>query len=115
MWVAIETTVFDLLGSIRFQCEEQSAPKSTRRVTKSLTLNGGVFLDDQGFVSADEDHELVLTAPTAALVASLEYLHKNYSTLLLSSRRGVFTGTMELLEPGRKVKIKFLTASKLSS
>ncbi|MBF0308130.1 MAG: hypothetical protein HQL56_01190 [Magnetococcales bacterium] len=115
--VALAATEADPDGSVVFMAEDADTGSLSRRVNKTKTLDGGVYLLDQGFVAEDQDFSLTISNPTQAIVAGIQHLVKSYDVVLLMSRDGAFLGAIETLKAGISggVSLTFLTSEKVSA
>ena len=85
-----------------------------RRVTKTKTLDGNVYLNDQGFSIADRDFTFTISNPVIADIEKLDVLHKGFSNLRLANEEGVFEGAITDFRKGQSPTFTFLVSSKIS-
>ena len=89
-------------------------PETKRRSTKTLTLDGGVFINDLGFGDSDSDFDFNIPNPVVADIEKLDVLHQNYSTLRLVTETGMYEGSISQLRKSREVTFKFQVSQKIS-
>lgn len=116
MFVALDSAVFDPIGSIVLNATPDSElSASTRRVTRTATLDGNAALIDNGWTAADST--LTIEAHlTAAEEATLQRLIRVYPEVVCSTDQGCYLGVIELfrrVSSGRFV-ISFLIQQALS-
>lgn len=82
-------------GNIKIaELSDSKLNDSTRRVTRRATINGGVYLDDNGFSHGDRTFEIKAKA-TPGLVESVDQLKINYSQYKCLTNEGVFNGVIQ--------------------
>ena len=100
MRVTFESTVFDPVGSIGLDALPGSdLSASTRRVTRTATLDGNAVIIDNGYTAADS------TLSVEAWVTETEYqrlqhLMQTYPELIASTLDGCYLGVIDALRPG---------------
>jgi hypothetical protein len=111
---AISTKIFDHAGSLLlFGLDENTSDlhNYNRRLTRTATLDTGVFIDDRGYFDGDRSIEMVLTG-TDALFNSLLYLIQNYSSVLIMLPDGAYNGNIsKLRKTSGKIRVSFLIES----
>ena len=95
MFVALESYVFDPLGSIVLNATPDSElSASTRRVSRTATLDGNAALIDNGWTAADST--LTIEAHlTAAEEATIQRLIRVYPEVVCSTDSGCYLGVIE--------------------
>jgi hypothetical protein len=89
--IGICTQTYDLDGARVFhQTHTSDTQRSTRRVSRTATLDGGVVIDDGGYAAGDRTIELKQTNPAQADIDFCNYVLQNYSTVILTCREGAF-------------------------
>ena len=113
--IGLSTPTFDLDGSVLLLKTESSDLTSTsRRVTRSATLDGKVSLADMGFSHGDRTLSILAQSITKAKEASVFYLQENYPLLLLTCAEGAFVGTIDGMSRNEsELNISFLVKEKL--
>ena len=86
----------------------------TRRVTKTATLGGGVYINDLGFSEADRDFQFSFPNPDPDTIQKLIELEKVSSSILLATNEGLFSGVIDQISPGTVPKVRFRVSSKIS-
>ena len=100
--IGISTKIYDLQGARYFRQAELDIKKSNennrrdRRVSRTATLAGGVFIYDTGYAPGDRDITVKVPAASGAVAAFLAYLVKNYSEIIISTAEAVFLGVPAL-------------------
>jgi len=72
-----------------------SLDEPAARVSRTKTLDGGVHIDHSGV--ADGDRTFTINTPdvTEAQYTILKRLHRNYTSITIACRPGVFKGTIQ--------------------
>mgnify|MGYP000912754081 FL=1 len=86
----------------------------SRRVSRTQTLDGGCVINDGGFSHGDRTLQIV-TPYEENRWNVLWNLTQNHTQVTVSTREGLFLGTIENLdEEDRKIRIRVLLKEKLS-
>lgn len=113
--VSISSLVFDPAGSVVIDADAADSDTETvaRRLTRSPTLNGGVYHDDRGF--ADGDRTLIFKPVDLSLAAkdTLVYLVRTYALVSVATSEGVFTGSLSF-KGGASPVVQILIKEKLT-
>ena len=87
----------------------------SRRVSRIQTLDGGCVINDGGFSHGDRTMEIVTPYETERWTV-LWNLTRNHTQVMVSTREGLFLGTIEYLNAEEaKVRIRILIKEKLSA
>lgn len=116
MFIALESYVFDPIGAIVLNATPDSElSASTRRVSRTATLDGNAALIDNGWTAADST--LTIEAHlTLAEEATIQRLIRVYPEVVCSTDQGCYLGVIEFfrrVSSGRFV-ISFLIQRALS-
>lgn len=110
MQITFESTVFDPVGVISLEALPGSdLSASTRRVTRTATLDGNAVIIDNGYTSADSTLN-VEAALTEAEARRLHHLMQTYPEIIASTPDGCYLGVVESVRQGRdgRIAISFL-------
>ena len=107
--IGLSTVIADANGDlIIYEDEDSRIDEATARVTKTLTLDGGVLIDYQGFFPADIDME-VKAAVDESVESKLKGIKDDHIYLIVSTRIGLYLAVMSrLFFDSGNVTIKFL-------
>ncbi len=91
------TLEFDLDGDIVIHDEfsESQVHDFKRRVSRTKTLDGGVYINDFGYTSGDRTIELSLGSLSLVDVDNVKRLFKSYSKFIVVTREGPFLANAE--------------------
>lgn len=110
MQITLESTVFDPVGVIRLEALPGSdLSASTRRVTRTATLDGQAVIIDNGYTSADSTLAIEATL-TEAEAQRLHHLMQIYPEIIASTPDGCYLGVIDSVRQGRdgRLAISFL-------
>lgn len=112
--IAISTPTYDLNGHIVIHEDVTTLyPELRRRATRTATLDGKSSIADMGY--SDSDGTFIVTLTDAGLTEQLERLIKTYPLLYLSSKKGVFSGVIQLMNTQiNPIEFTFLIKQKIS-
>ena len=110
MQITFESTVFDPVGVVGLEALPGSdLSASTRRVTRTATLDGQAVIIDNGYTAADSTLAIdaALTEPEAR---ALEHLMRIYPEIIATTPEGCYLGVIESVRQGRdgSIAISFL-------
>ena len=91
--IGISTVLFDLNGHVELLNANILNPNTvqmTRRVNKTKTLDGGVFVSDFGYNASDENIEVVAHSLSKEVVELLKNILRFHSRLILTTVDGAF-------------------------
>lgn len=117
MLCSICSELFDYTGNHLFELdlENSDLPKTSRRVSRTATLDGGCVVVDNGFTVADNTFQLALPRTMdKADQDSLESTVQLHSSLSISVDGGIYSGVCESVTWGDKRKIKVLITGALN-
>jgi hypothetical protein len=110
MQITLESTVFDPVGVISLEALPGSdLSASTRRVTRTATLDGQAVIIDNGYTSADSTLAIE-AALTEAEAQRLHHLMQIYPESIASTPDGCYLGVIDSVRQGRdgRLAISFL-------
>jgi len=110
MQITFESTVFDPVGVISLEALPGSdLSASTRRVTRTATLDGQAVIIDNGYTSADSTLAIEATL-TEAEAQRLHHLMQIYPEIIATTPEGCYLGVIESVRQGRdgSIAISFL-------
>ena len=110
MRITLESTVFDPVGVISLEALPGSdLSASTRRVTRTATLDGQAVIIDNGYTSADSTLAIEATL-TEAEAQRLHHLMQIYPEIIATTPEGCYLGVIESVRQGRdgSIAISFL-------
>jgi len=114
--ISLSTTTYDLLGSVFLDNIDSSVQLQgiSRRAVRTMTLDGGAYVTDSGFSDADRTLDVTLSNGTQAQFDAITYLVKNYSTLVVITEAGAFSGVItEFTDAARGSRLKILISGTL--
>ena len=114
--IGLSTLVYDLNG---FMMLKESAdtifPNTTRRVSRSATLDGNSIISDFGHSVSDGTYLIKIRDLLAADRDKLKNLVESYSLMRLSTKQGCMLGVIKSLDvEAYPVEISFLVQEKVS-
>jgi hypothetical protein len=114
--ISISTPTFDLNGSVVIHKSQASnLSNTTRRVSRTATLDGGVAMADMGFSDGDRTLQVVAAEADRDLESKLLYLQTNYPLLVLCCEKGCFLGAIDSLSRRQgALSLSFLVKEKLT-
>ncbi|MCU7836535.1 MAG: hypothetical protein KZQ83_14960 [gamma proteobacterium symbiont of Taylorina sp.] len=117
--IGISSRLFDLNGSFIFNLQDYDVgddlDEGSRRVTRAKTLNGGVYINDNGYVAGDKTISILLLNPKKDLVNRLKALLQNHGEVTISMNDEVLLCVPEsYLLSGGNFRIIFLAKELLS-
>jgi hypothetical protein len=116
--ISVCTKEFDLLGS--FIISERlgivgNRDTLTRRISKSATLDGGVFINDGGLSHGDRSFQIQLNSPSQSLIDTIKYMIEYHSDFTISKEDGLFSGVIEdLSDSGTRYTVSLSVREKLT-
>ena len=95
--VVISSIVFDVYGSlvIKKLSTDTVLEDSTRRITRTATLDGGASIYDGGYSAADRILTVGATPFTEAMLERVKYLIRNYPRVIVTCVAGGFECAFE--------------------
>jgi len=85
------------------------------RVSRKKTLDGGVYIDHSGVSDGDRTFVIALPEVTEAQYTIIKRLYRNYTSITIACREGVFKGTIERIRfSGARLDVTILIEEKLS-
>ena len=114
--IIISTKEFDIDGSIILHedLERSDIRNTSRRVSRTATLDGQVNLDDAGYTDGDRIIHIFAQNIPKADYDNLQRIHRLYTTLRCATEEGLFEGVIETLSlSGGEASIRFLVSSRL--
>jgi hypothetical protein len=116
MRVTFESTVFDPAGSIGFDALPGSdLSASTRRVTRTATLDGNAVIIDNGYTAADSSLSVEAWVNEPDL-QRLQHLIQTYPEIVATTSEGCYLGVIDVVRQGGdgKTRVSFLIQRTLS-
>ena len=112
--ISLSSITADSDGSIVFDTLPSSEIKETsRRVSRTKTLDGGCVITDSGF--SDSDRTLSVNAEYSSDVATiLNHLHQDKTLIHIAVDEDFFSGVISSLKIKDNIKIQILIKEKLS-
>jgi hypothetical protein len=107
----------DPAGYIELDVKDSTtAGKTSRRVNRIATLDGGAVFNDAGYSEADRTIELLWMVKSASTEYAVDRLVRTYTRLTVAVRSGVYLTSPQSFESGTsESKLTLLVVSKLSS
>ena len=96
--IGISTKIFDLQSARYFRRVEMDNQqliqnnRRDRRVSRTATLDGGVSINDNGYVPGDRDISIKVPNASKAIADYLAYIAETYSQIIISTEESVFLG-----------------------
>ena len=85
------------------------------RVSRKKTLDGGVYIDHSGVTDGDRTFTVVAPYSDEAYTI-IKRLHRNYTSITVACREGVFAGTIEKIRSTEgRTEITILIEKKVSA
>lgn len=103
MLIAITPVTFSSVGGVEFDgsLPDSDLGQTTRRVSRTATLDGSCTILDQGFCHGDRTMQIKSSGPLGGETCTrLRDLQQDYSLLHLAVPEGVFQGVMQSLTIG---------------
>jgi len=98
MLISLSAPLFDLAGTLTLTARADNYLGAiTRRVNRTATLDGAVYVEDRGFADGDRDPEFDCPNTTLADYERAAYLQRTYPRLYLSTPDGVFVAALRRL------------------
>jgi hypothetical protein len=113
----VNSHVYDIEGGVhlQFSLAESAAVDTSRRATKTLTLDGGVYVDDRGYVAEDQSPTFNVTDYTEEQYKKLRELHEQQSSVIVSVLDGAYSATLFRVARGAEsLALVFYYREKLS-
>lgn len=117
--IGIASRTFDLDGDFIFHLKDYNIGNDldggSRRVTRTKTLDGGVYVNDNGYTAGDKTITILLTTPIKSIVESLIELLKNHGEVTISMNDEVLLCVPEsYLLSGGNFRLIFLAKEELT-
>lgn len=99
MLITLTSPLYDLQGELQLRARDnRHLGETSRRVSRTATLDGAVAVEDRGYSDGDRQLDLVCPNTTLADYERAYYLQSNYPRLTLSTPGGVFDAALERLD-----------------
>lgn len=108
---------FDLIGSVtvREDVEDNGLLDSSRRVSRTATLDGGVVIDDAGYTDGDRTFNVTVRDIAQDDLDKLRWIQSVHADHRAATRDGFFSGVIEDISfKNGDATIVFLVLDKLS-
>lgn len=115
--VTFSSKVFDIDGSVYVEVigGDLVTRGSTRRVSRTKTLDGSVSLDDSGYAEGDRTFNFNVESISQSALETLHRIHSLYSVHRCATDEGMFEGVIESIGIlNGTATITFLVSRKLS-
>jgi hypothetical protein len=114
--ITLITETFDSQSGLSLQeSADSQIGNRVRRINKRRLLDGTVFVDPRGYSAADTDFALTIQNITEADAEQVAYLMETYSSLIITTRRGVFRGSLQNYAPsGADLKFAFIVSEEIT-
>lgn len=108
--ISLTSVNFDTAGDFILDFDEVKSKidLTSRRVSRTATLDGGALFVDNGYSPSDATFSIVLSNSTQDLRDSLNRLVQLHSQLLICFRDGAFTGTISNIAEKNVITLTFL-------
>jgi len=112
--ITINTKNYNTAGSFVFYDKDMLSPPAEyknieRRVNRTKTLDGGVYISDNGYAVGDKTLIITLNQPDKDLIASLETIFSTNSEYITSTDIGVYLSVLKDVKySGGNATITFL-------
>lgn len=94
--ISISTITADTAGMVSIDTELDPR-ENTARVSRTKTLDGGVYINNSGFCDGDRTVR-VSAGVTEAQAETLWYIFKNYTSIHLATSDGFYLAVIETLK-----------------
>jgi len=117
--IGISSATFDLNGDFIFHLKDYNVgddlDEGTRRVTRTKTLDGGVYINDNGYTAGDKTINILLVNPIKTITEKLKNLLKNHGEVTISMNDEVLLCVPEsYLLSGGNFRLIFLAKEELT-
>lgn len=117
--ISLASRTFDLNGTFLFYNEDYETDneldEASRRVTKTKTLDGGVYINDNGYTASDKTITIVLVNPSKELASGLKRLLQVHGEVTISMNNEVLLCVPEsYLLSGGNVRMIFFAKKGIS-
>jgi hypothetical protein len=114
--IGIAAQVYDDQGARIFEsATEQNNRQGSRRLSRTATLDGGVWINDGGYCDGDRDFTVQELNATIEAIEFAQRVVESYNLVTISTDHGVYSAapsTYEVSDGG--VTMKFLVKEKLT-
>lgn len=94
--IGLATPTYDLDGAIIIQNDlDEVRYSGARRILRIATLDGGVYVSDFGYTAADRTIAIKISNAIEVVFEQLRYLMENYSSLVVCTPHGAYTGALQ--------------------
>lgn len=117
MTVGLSTPTYDTSGAllIHEHKPETKLSEPAARVSRKKTLDGGVHIEHSGISDGDRNIVVAFRDPSTTDYDRLQHIYRNYTSITVACREGVFKGTIEKMPMrGNTVYVHILPEEKLS-
>jgi len=116
MIISLCSALFDYAGDHLLDVDMSKSDFSftSRRVSRSATLDGGALIVDNGYTPSDATFSLSLPDITLAQRAAVLKTIQTHSLITVSCRAGCFAGVVDKVDESGGFKINFLISRDLT-
>lgn len=114
--ITLITETFDSQSGLSLQESADSQYQNRiRRINKRALLDGTVFVDPRGYSPADTDFLFTIKNIEESEAEQVAYLMETYSSLIITTPRGVFRGSLQNYAPdGANLRFAFIVSEQVS-
>lgn len=115
--IALSTEVQDIIGDRIFpnaDRDENLNESGNRRCTRTATLDGGCEVYDTGYSDSDRVIHVKDKNAAQALIDYAKYLVRNYSSIIVATKDGVFRGVPSEFDAENGLSFKILVTERIS-
>ena len=112
--ISLSSILSDTSGTVIFDALPATEKiNTTRRVSRTKTLDGGCVIVDGGF--SDSDRTFDITAKYDESTAdTIEYLHQNKTLIHVVIDDNIYSGAISSVKIKTEIKLQILTKEKLN-
>lgn len=115
--IALSTEVQDVIGDRVFPDAdryENLNETGSRRCTRTATLDGGCEVYDTGYSDSDRVAVIKDENATQDMINYVKYLIRNYSSIIIAMKDGVFRGVPAEFDASAGLELKILITKRMS-
>lgn len=112
--IGLSSILADSSGAITFETMAATVLKdTTRRVSRTKTLDGGCVIVDGGFSDGDRTFSIV-TKYDETVADTIDYLHQNKTLIYVVADENIYSGAIASLSIKTDIKLQILVKEKLN-
>lgn len=89
--IGVAAPVFDIDGAVKLKNIDADFDTTSRRISRTATIDGGAYVSDQGYSDADLIINIKARDLTNAEAIMIRELVQNYGTLVATTPRAAYT------------------------